>query len=680
MAGFEIETIIDQPQIQDKTIDINITANRSDSTCIVGLAREISSILNCKLLNNNIYQEKYLNQNICTPIYNLPKNNIISDSIIDIRYNTINNLKQKTSPLWLKKRLQGCGIKPQNIVNDLVNYINIKWGQNIEAFDLDKIAKNTLQDKKSNQLEFEELNTKEKILELLGFHNSYLLSNVSILKYNNQALSILGIESNYNFYCDTTTSSIIIINKIYKPAYIHNIISKNNVKTEISTKHLKGIIRTDFLNAYEEIINLFVNLNPESILGPITQYSEKPYIKEKTINIHENEIYNILGKTKSINQEEIINILTSLNFKPQYKNCIFSLRIPEYRDRDINRPIDIIEEISRIHGFQKFVDKIPKNNKQGKISNTIILIKKIRYILKNIGLHEVINYSLEKPYKYQLFNYNKNILLYNPLLEEQSQLRDSLIPNIINVIKYNKKNQNLAFECFEIGKIFNRNNNEQINMVLTIGNPSYSRSIWSEKNKSMNWFQAKGILEDFFEKLQVNIEWHKLENTQNKFIYNQDLKKISHPHRKAILLNSINQKKIGIFFQLNTKLKHELNIDYELYVCEINIYNLIQSIVYKNHLDFNFINYSNYPSVKRDISLALTKDESAYEIKKYILSKKNPLIESVEIFNEYIKTNISQIKNNRLTGFRITYRSNTRTLNDQDIKNIDLEINNLLHR
>lgn len=302
--------------------------------------------------------------------------------------------------------------------------------------------------------------------------------------------------------------------------------------------------------------------------------------------------------------------------------------------------------------------------------------------MRNIGFHEVINYSLEKTFINKLSN--KNILLYNPLLAEQSKLRNSLIHNLLDNVKYNKKNRNAAFECFEIGKIFNytTNNNgytEKLYIASIIGNPYFSRCLWSEKNKSMNWFQAKGLLEDFFEKLQVDIEWNQLNNSQNNLI-NKDWQTVYHPYRIATLSNKKNKEHIGFFFQLNTKLQNELNINHELYICEMNIFKLMQSINYKKHLDYNFVNYSNYPSVTRDISFILNQNESADELKKYILSQKNPLIESVQILNEYTKVNLKRRLKDRIIGFRITYRSNTRTLNDQDIKSINIEIKNLLQR
>lgn len=685
LAGFEIEEIIDQPKIRDKTINLNITANRADVNNIVGLGREISTILGCQIFNDNIYKKYNINQNIYPKTYNLIQDNIMSDAILDIRYNTILNLKPQSSPLWLKTYLKGSGIKTDNIINDLIQYINIKWGQDIEAFDLDQIIKAN-KNEKNHKLKLERLRLNSYNNDLSGFNTSHSLKNIDLIKYNQSILSILGIESNSQFCCNLHTYSIIIISKIYNPKYIQNIISENKIKTEISNKHLKGISRNDFLYAYEEIINLFINLNQKCILGSLFKYS-KPQNIEKIIDISQNEIQNVLGpikhlKQEYITQEQIITILKKLNLKPKYKDNIFSVKIPEYRNKDIIRPIDVIEEISRIYGFNQFIDKLPKNTQNGDVSNITIFITKIRYILRNIGLHEVINYSLEKPY-IEKFS-SENILLYNPLLEEQSILRYSLIHNLLDTIKHNKKNKNIAFECFEIGKIFNytqidKTYNETLSMASIIGNPQFSRDLWSEKNKSMNWFQAKGLLEDFFEKLKVNIEWNQPKNLQNNFI-NKDWQIMCHPHRVALLSNRENKENIGIFFQLNTKLKNELNINYELYLCEINIFKLMQSINYQHHLNYNFTNYSNYPSVIRDISFTLNKNESVNELKKYILSKKNPLIESIEIFNEYRKTNLKQGINNRIIGLRITYRSNTRTLNDQDIKNIDIEIKNLLQK
>uniref|UniRef100_UPI0030018E6F phenylalanine-tRNA ligase beta subunit n=1 Tax=Anunuuluaehu liula TaxID=3049639 RepID=UPI0030018E6F len=682
LAGFEVEEIKDKPKIQDKTIDISITANRGDTFSIVGIAREISVLFNLKFSNS--FKNPYINMDIeSRKIIQNEKNllDLQSNALLDLKFNTITQLKQHSSPLWLTNYLEACDIKPTDILCDIIEYIKIKWGQDIEIFDLDKINKNN---NDNTLVKIEKLKEKEEWMNILDSCDLKLNTNLEVLKYNNKTLSIIGMTSNPSFKCDITTSSIIIVGQICKTKYIKQIKETLKSKTDKLNKNLKYISINDLMNAHNETVKLISCLTNGAVDKSYTINQNNNHNIDKKISVDKQYIINILGPLKYNYQQlsdiKILEILNQLNFQPQYNNNTFTVTIPEHRQLDIKRSIDIIEEIGRVYGFNQFLDQLPVCYQKGQISDTVKYIEKVRNILSNFGLHEVINYSLEDKF----IQHSSKIKLHNTLLEDQSQLKDNLIRDLIITKKYNTNKKNSFLEFFEIGRVFRKqkisiHDNqyiETLHIAGIIGNANFSRRSWKEKSQSMSWFQAKGLLEDFLEKLNTHIIWIQSPKHQISIISSY-WNAICHPHRVSILCNKYTKEKIGILGELSIKYNNAINSDHRTYIFELNLFNLIKTIHKIEHLSYIYKPYSNYPSVTRDISLKLHKNKSVKAIQEYILNHGNSLIKSVEIFNEY--NNQDDSSEHRSIGLRIIYQSNIKTLNDKDIENIDSEINKILH-
>ena len=688
LAGFEVEYIEDKPHLEDKTISLSITTNRADVCSIVGLAREINIILNLQsnqlsynLQNINTNIEKIIKKNQNSSNFNLDFKSAV---ILDLQVSTIQLKQAPPSPVWLTNYLLGCDIETTDIISDIINYINIKWGQDIEIFDLSEIY---------NSIENENFititNTKENRSDhhiLIDIKDRRNLPYCEIVQYRDHIISILGLASNHKLTYQSTNLSgatILVVGQICKPEYIRQTLLQLNSKTDKMHKHLKGISLNDFHHAYNEALYLIVTLT-NCCLRTYYRYNNCDINHSNTqVQVSKNTINKILSVYQNkerlpLNPITIEQIFQQLQFKYRHQNNYFIVTIPEQRQIDIKREIDIVEEIARVYGFEKFTDQLPLNYVKGYKPAKTQFISKIRQILRNLGLHEVIHYSLESYHN----NYQKNnIKILNPLLEDQKVLKDCLLRNLIHSIAYNQKQQNISLQCFEIGKVFHISNDgnytEAIHLAGIIGNSSFSRQSWSEQSYEMTWFQAKGIIEEFLEKLNAHIQWSHVNN--DKIYTSTYYKMICHPYRTAALYNPKTKKSIGIFSQLNKRIQNELSRPYNYYIFEIELFELLQAINKNIHLNYNSTSYSLYPYVIRDISLEIPKKQNAEIIREKILSQNSPFIESVEIFNEYSKNTCNSSSTpKRYVGFRITYRSNRRTLNDKDIEKIDKEIRYLL--
>ena len=645
LAGFEIENIDYTTYQEDCIIDIDIPANRTDVECVIGLAKEISIILN-KTLNINTTTDYLDSKDTPKEDHNyLEKIFINSQFISAIAIQNFDSINISPSPSWLKNYLIKYDIKPIHNIADIINYVNIKWGQNINIINLQEITSEPFN------------------IKLLNYSKQNRLSESEVIKYNNEIVSLNNLQYKDYYKINKSYSSVILLGIINTDKEIKNHCSEN----------IKCISKNNFIQAYLEASQLIIKLTNGR---PSTKYNYFKKYEDNIIKIKKNLIHNILGpidctKNTYLSTKTIFNILVQLELQPKYNHNIFTITVPTYRSQDIKRPIDIIEEIGRIYGFDKFTDKIPIKYEKGYQSKTRRQINTIRETLRNLGLHEIINYSLEN-------QRNKTqVGLYNPLLQEQSYLRDNLIENLISTKKHNTKQKDLCIEGFEIGAIFYKNqhnNYREIQKVAGIlGNSNFVRQSWSEEKNTLNWFQAKGTLEELFDKIHASIKWINIKDQKAENQYNTNIYK---KNRSAMLYNELTQENIGIFGELKTKLNNQLKINHRTYLFEININHLIQTINRKNHLQYIIKPYSYFPSVTRDISIKLTSDKNIQDIQAIIQRTNNTLIESVILTNVYEKTD----NNNRekFVCLHITYRAQNRTLDDTDILTIDSQINEIM--
>nr|YP_009732514.1 phenylalanyl-tRNA synthetase beta chain [Gracilaria textorii]QHS70853.1 phenylalanyl-tRNA synthetase beta chain [Gracilaria textorii] len=663
VSGFEIENILHDPSANDTIFDLTTTANRQDVLSVVGLAREISCLFNRPLMYK-LYRDS-INTNING--FNLSDKNI---SLLDLSLIQIYRLNNTLSPSWLQYYLISQNIKPLNLLIDISEYIYLKWGQSIHIFDKKKIH--------SLELNYSLFSLQKTNSDLFSKQNIEL----EVLKYDDLILSAIGFYTNPRIQCDLLTNSILIVGQVCSKQYIKSMQKLLNFSTDLSTKSLNQGLRSDFINALYETFQLIGSFG-YGTLGKFYGYHRLYYIP-KIIILEISKIHNILGFARSnfcgyLTVQEIINLLESLNFITIYDELknILKIQVPINREDDIKRPIDVIEEIGRIYGFNKFIGRLPVMYNNLFVRNTLLnQISQIRCLLRYLGLHEVQNYSFCDTL---ISNGVTGVKVFNPLGQDQSFLRSSLIDQLVINQQNNLKQSNKNIEIFEIGKIFklnklSRRSNyivsafESLRLSGLITNTSFLRKSWSNKPESLSWFHAKGIIEEFLDRLQAIIVWKNINDLNESCVF-FNLTKFLKINRTAIIYN-INNEEIGIFGQLRNC------YGISAYTFEFDLIKLIASIKSLNHINSMVYPYSYYPSLTRDISLTLDKLNSINLVKQQICSFNNSLIESVEVFNHY-KNKSNNCYN---VGLRIIYRACDRTLSYDDINRIDKEIAYLLSK
>jgi phenylalanyl-tRNA synthetase beta chain len=506
LGGFEVEESLEIETETGKTfaLEISTTANRSDSLSIQGIALEMAALLQTPLKASNYTTRlgdwdrktsKVLNHQLRTT------------ECTEFKALTIENVKTIESPKWLQEKLLASGVLPENTLADFQNYILLETGYPIEIYDLDQICR-TLQTSKF-QLTLTHSNENEKFLA----HNDIIYElndSVLVLQANELPISIGGMISNQNYHYSKSTQSLLVEGSIFNAAQIRQQSRTLGLRTIRSIRYEKSLNSTNLLIPLARFVDLLRISNPNLIckLHTSNSFGEQ---RIKTLKLHYQTVKEILGPiqlnhNEYISPSTITSLLQRLNFQIHYtpETSSWMVDIPEFRQNDIEREIDIIEEIGRLYGFNNFLTRLPNLSRIGTEDFAYQIRQKVTASLISSGFNELIQYSLVPETTY----FNNEIQLINPLVKDYSNLRSSLLPNLIQAVEENHKKSNLVLEGFEYGHIFAKSQSttmEESESVAGIFGGSLIKSHWSESSQALSWFEAKSKLEELFQKLNLVI-------------------------------------------------------------------------------------------------------------------------------------------------------------------------------
>lgn len=664
-GGFEVEEILQVEINNQKTIslDISATANRSDSLSIQGISTEIAALLNTPSKISK-YSLKNLNwkeqiDNLCPFV---PNHNDYSRFLAI----TVENVTNFTIPQWLKQKLIYSGITPVNNLLDFQNYLLLETGYPFEFYDLDKIY-SKLKTSKFNLIITNQNNEEE----FSASNNLKYTLNSSILtvRANELPLSIAGIISNKDFCYSNTTKSLLIEASIFNSTKIRQQSRMLGLRTDRSARYEKSIKDSHLVESFYRLISLLKISNPNltcklhTVSQTFKQNLHPICLRYKTIN-------EILGPVKesansnfsSITTETVTNYLDRLNFTYSFDNSklIWKVDIPYLRSEDITREIDLIEEIGRLHGFNNFLTRLPNIKTIGIEDYSYQTRKRITSCLLNLGFTELIHYSLVN----QTTFLNNPIKLINPLVNDCSNLRSSLLPNLIKTIQENLKQGNSSIEGFEYGHIFSGNilgEFQEKEYIAGIFGSLKIKRTWSESPKSLTWFEGKGKIEQFFKQLNILTYW----KTYSSSNYSQLL----HPYCTAELYLQ-NQINLGVFGQIHPILAKKLNLSPELYLFEFD-FEQIKNQIQTNKLSI-YQEYSFYPKIVKDLSFIIHQTISFEQIRETLYWNGTKFLVQINLLDEYRGNSIPE--NHTSLCLQLIFQSNEKTLQNKEVESI---INNL---
>jgi phenylalanyl-tRNA synthetase beta chain len=661
LGGFEVEEVIElEVNNQKETIlDISATANRSDSLSIHGISMEIASLLDRPLKNFNYYTKpdkwkEYITKNSEL----IPKGSEYSSFITII----IENFVDKTIPKWVTQKLISSNITPSNTLLDFQNYVLLETGYPICIYDFEKICSKL----KTSNINFSIAPIISKEVFLGANNISYELDNSMLAVYANEVpISIAGIIEGSNFSYSKSTTRLLIEGSIFSAAKIRQQSRKIGLRTERSARYEKSLKNTYLIESLYRLISLLRihNSNLVCKIDTIRKINDQIL---KPILLEYGTINEILGPTGEltvanpiyISPKTITNYLTRLNFQFEFdeSNLNWSVKIPHSRSEDISREIDLVEEIGRLHGFNNFLTTLPKIEAIGKEDTNYKTRKKITNCLLTLGLNELIHYSLVNEKTFIL----NEIQLINPLGSEYSSLRASLLPNLIKTVQENLKQKNIYMEGFEYGHVFFKdklNNFGEKENIAGIFGGTKTKSSWSAVATELNWFEAKGKIEQFFTQLNLLVSWKisKVDKTTD----------FLHPYRSAELFLN-NHTSLGIFGQINPILSSKLSISTEIYLFEFDL-EVVKNALQESKITF-YKDYSVYPKIIKDLSFIIPRTVQFESIKETIYLNGTEFLSEVNLLDEYRGNSIPDDKTS--VCLQLVFQSNKKTLENKEVESI----------
>ena len=627
----------------DEVFEIGLTPNRADAMSHYGVARD----LRASLLQKNSTLE-LITPSVST--FRIDKRTLkidvdVKDSKLAPRYCgvTISGITVKESPEWLKNRLKAIGLSPKNNIVDVTNYILHDLGQPLHAFDAAKINGKISVKTVASGTKFITLDDVERTL-----HEEDLM-----ICDEKGPLCIAGVFGGKSSGVTETTNSIFLESAYFNPISIRKSAKRHGLNTDASFRFERGIDPTITEFALKRAALLIKEIAGGEITSDIIDIYPKK-IEDFPVFLNFEKTSKLIGQ--ELPKETIKRILASLDIKvTTVSDAGLGLIIPSYRV-DVQREVDVIEEILRVYGYNNinFTKKLNATVANSARTEDYKVQNIIATQLNANGFHEMMANSLTSPDYIKLSEMLKeeyNVLMLNPLSSDLSAMRQSLLFSGLEAVSYNINRRNGDLKLFEFGKTYHKlpsGYDEQKHLTLFVSGNRNEES-WTNPQKPSDFFLFKGYVNSVLERLGIS-------KIQNK-PFESDV------FAEGIAIASGNDTIVEFGTVKKSILKH-FDIKQEVFFADFN-WNLILKLIGSK---IKFTDITKYPEVRRDLALLLDKNIAFDAIYNLSRQTEKSLLKNINLFDVYEGKNLPEGKKSYAISF--TLQDNSKTLTDEQIDKI----------
>ncbi len=639
--------------LNDVVFEIGITPNRPDALSHIGIAREVGAFLDEAIKVPSILLKE------CKRSINDFAAIKIEDTMNCPRYTArvIFDIKVGPSPEWLQKRLDAIGIRPINNIVDVTNYVLMECGHPLHAFDYDKISDHTIVVRSA--LSGESFTT-------LDHKTRTLCADTLMICDRKKHLAIAGIMGGEQSEISNSTTKILIESAYFNPQSIRKTSKNFSLSTDASQRFERGADPNITRWAVDRASQLIQEIcGGEVLKGVIDCYPNR--ILEKEVELRVDKTNDILGLTLSA--KEISFLLKKFQIelvgdsdKPIYRNNL-RFRVPTFRP-DIEREIDLIEEVARGYGYDNIDVKTTSSVNFSKDITTTDFFDELRQCAIGSGFMEVITNSMQD-FSITIIATDKIVKIANPISKDMEALRTSLIPSLLNIVHHNIDRGIKDLRLFEIGKVYFHNKHDgkgkfiqdflEVDKIIFMFCGLRRPQVWDEKPQNLDIFDIKGEAIAFINKISLdNIKFIPYSNTDALTEYGLSIEN-----------NGENLGSIGV---VRREILTIFSIDQEVYVLELNIEQL-ESIRKKKK---KFRNLPKYPSVIRDIAIIVNEDIPVERIADEIRTVCKNLLNKLLLFDIYKGDQIGARK--KSCAYALEFMAEDHTMTQDEIDQIMLSI------
>ncbi|HUL44404.1 MAG TPA: phenylalanine--tRNA ligase subunit beta, partial [Bacteroidota bacterium] len=629
--------------MNDTVLEIGITPNRPDAMSHVGVARDVGAFTNTKLKLPALHlrESKRRTADFATIR--------IEDRIDCPRYTArvILGVKPCQSPPWMQQRLQTVGVRPVNAVVDVTNYVLMECGHPLHAFDYDKLADHTVIVKGASPGEsFTTLD-----------HKARLLSPETLMICDaKQSVAIAGVMGGLNSEISDTTVNVLLESAYFRPQSIRRTSKRFGISTEASQRFERGADPNITRWAVDRAANLICEIAGGEILkGSIDVYPKK--ITERRITLRPNRVREILGI--DISPSESVTCLKRLGFAVTTSSSKsvsrISVKCPTNRP-DLEREIDLIEEVARIYGYNRIPTETKARIRFSESAPSVELEASLRNILVGRGMNEVVSNSMQQKEIASIAS-TDIVRIANPISVDMAAMRSSLVPGILPIVRNDIYHGVKDLRLFELGKVYYLKSGAYAEKShLLIGLTGAAEPIrWDQPPRNVDIYDLKGEIELLCGKILLD---------KIKFIPYRTTNSLTD---NGVILE-IQGVEAGFLGRLRTDLMERFEVPQELFIAELDVDVLHRSIGARA----KYREQSKYPSVRRDLAVIVDRTLPAESIEKEIVASGSSLLQSVELFDIYEGDQVGQ--NRKSCAFALEFLSQNRTLVQDEIDRVMYDI------
>lgn len=641
MAGLEVDGI--HQEGSETIFDISLTPNLVHCMSALGVARELSAQTN-------------------TPIH-LPQHNVVEDENISIEKKVKVNVKNKEaapryacrlikdvqvgpSPDWLVQRLAACGMRSINNIVDITNYVLMEYGQPLHAFDFDLLS--------GGQIIVRNATDGMLFTTLDGIERS-LSENMLLICDESKPVAIAGVMGGQNAEVSSRTTNVLLESAYFHPSSIRKTSKMLGLSTEASKRFERGADPCQVILSLDRAASLIKELGDGRVAKGVIDVKEREF-KPRTITCRFKRINDVLGTSLSFGEiEEILKRLDCpLTFEGQ---DVLHVQVPTYRG-DLYNEIDLIEEVARVYGYNNIPkSSAPHSDSVHPHSAAFLFDREARSRLVSLGLQEFLTCDLISPKEItylpeDLTPKSGIIHVMNPSSIEQSVLRPSLLPGLLQVIKHNLNHQVQDINGFEVGKVHFKYEDRYIEHThaAIILSGKNSPHYWKEKAQEDDFFNLKGYIENFLESLSIPTPTFEVSSFS-----------LLHPGRQASVF--IGKEKVGILGEVHPSILRKMDISHRVLFAEIDLHDLFQI----EKKDEKMKSLPLYPASQRDWTITVKENIKIQDIFSFINTLESKILENVSLQSIYTSDKLGSDLQN--VTFRFIYRDKEKTLSFEEVEN-----------
>ena len=640
MVGLAIDAV--ESHADDSVLDVEVPSNRPDCLSHVGIAREVTVIERKELLLPGVRSVKMDGRSA-----DLTSVEIKAPDLCP-RYaaRLVRGVKIGPSPDWLVKRLEVIGQRPINNVADITNYVLHELGQPLHAFDLHRLSGRRIVVRRAAH--------GEKLRTLDGFDRE-LTDEMLVIADGEKPVALAGIMGGEDSEISIDTTDVLIESAYFDPNSVRRTARRLGMDTEASRRFERGADRVNVRDAQDRCVELICELAGGVATEDAIDVYPQPFVP-RLIEFRAERVNELTSLT--VKPEEMVRVLTGLGFKSDYFPLErFTAEVPSWRI-DVEQEEDLVEEIARHSGYEKIASELPPSNIPGEYQPSEMQQRSLRRALNACGFDEAITFSfIAREEQFELIpslSGEGQTELENPIIEDASWMRPSLLPGLLNSLRHNLNHGIRDVRLFEIGRVFGVSSDgelpEEPLVLAMIATGAAIEENRPQGDRELDFFDLKGALE-------AGVDWM---NVSPLVFANTSAKHLR--TGQAASIKRADGLEIGTIGRLAEPVASAYKFRQPVYVLELDLGSLVNG----PQRTIQYTPLPRYPSVMRDISLLLNRTIPLDEILSAVRNQHVADCRNVMLVGTFAGANIPPTK--RSVTLRLEYRSDERTLRDEEIE------------